>query len=40
LVDVVALMGAYHTTSMLFAVERYPLPPVSIMGRSDWTVRE
>ncbi len=20
--------------------ERYPLPPVSIMGRSDWTVRE
>jgi 4-carboxymuconolactone decarboxylase len=26
-VDVVALMGAYHTTSMLFAVERYPLPP-------------
>jgi len=26
-VDVIALMGAYHTTSMLFAVERYPLPP-------------
>ena len=25
-VDVVALMGHYHTTSMLFAVERYPLP--------------
>lgn len=26
-VDLVALMGAYHTTSMLFRVERYPLPP-------------
>ena len=26
-VDVVALMGAYHTTSALFRVERYPLPP-------------
>jgi 4-carboxymuconolactone decarboxylase len=26
-VDVVGLMGTYHTTSMLFAVERYPLPP-------------
>lgn len=26
-VDVAALMGAYHTTSMLFAIERYPLPP-------------
>jgi 4-carboxymuconolactone decarboxylase len=26
-VDLVALMGAYHTTSALFAVERYPLPP-------------
>src|SRR5262245_55686586 len=26
-VDTVGLMGAYHTTSMLFAVERYPLPP-------------
>ena len=25
-VDVVALMGHYHTTSMLFAVQRYPLP--------------
>jgi 4-carboxymuconolactone decarboxylase len=25
-VDVVGLMGHYHTTSMLFAVERYPLP--------------
>jgi 4-carboxymuconolactone decarboxylase len=25
-VDLVGLMGAYHTTSMLFAVERYPLP--------------
>ena len=26
-VDLVALMGGYHTTSMLFRVERYPLPP-------------
>src|SRR5262245_60027566 len=26
-VDLVGLMGAYHTTSALFAVERYPLPP-------------
>ena len=26
-VDLVALMGHYHTTSMLFRVERYPLPP-------------
>jgi 4-carboxymuconolactone decarboxylase len=26
-VDMVALMGHYHTTSMLFRVERYPLPP-------------
>ena len=26
-VDLVALMGAYHTTSALFRVERYPLPP-------------
>jgi 4-carboxymuconolactone decarboxylase len=26
-VDTVGLMGAYHTTSMLFVVERYPLPP-------------
>jgi 4-carboxymuconolactone decarboxylase len=26
-VDLVALVGHYHTTSMLFAVERYPLPP-------------
>jgi len=25
-VDLVALVGHYHTTSMLFAVERYPLP--------------
>jgi len=25
-VDLVGLIGAYHTTSMLFAVERYPLP--------------
>jgi 4-carboxymuconolactone decarboxylase len=25
-VDLVGLMGQYHTTSMLFAVERYPLP--------------
>jgi 4-carboxymuconolactone decarboxylase len=26
-VELVALMGSYHTTSALFAVERYPLPP-------------
>ena len=26
-VDLVALMGHYHTTAMLFRVERYPLPP-------------
>ena len=25
-VELVGLMGQYHTTSMLFAVERYPLP--------------
>jgi 4-carboxymuconolactone decarboxylase len=25
-VDLIGLMGQYHTTSMLFAVERYPLP--------------
>ena len=26
-VDMIGLMGQYHGTSMLFAVERYPLPP-------------